>query len=254
MNPPTPPPPTAEDRGILRDRLKALFKDKKVSGRSVEERVGVGRGTLSKVYSGKMALTHRLLHELSQVLDVPPEALVERTAFAHLLETAPPTPETTEVAQLKEELDHLRVEKQATDAALSKAHDDLKAARREFADADEARSAAEQRAAASESELAAARAVRKEMDDQLRALEEKVQTALVQASAEAQEHAAAVAKVNALTQSADQWRTHALEREQRVKQLEAYIQQLRAQTSNKGDAAVGGALLGMALGAMIASR
>lgn len=256
-NPPNPPVPSSADRATLRDRLQTMLKDRKLSGRAVEKSIGIGTGTLSKVYSGKMALTHRLLHDLSHLLGVSAESIVEATAFAHLLQTAPPTPSSAEIASLKEELDRARVEKQASDAALDQARRELASMHKELSDTNRVRRAAEDRVTVLESKQAALRDLTARMEEAATVAEQSLQALSGQMSAHEQEHSSALARVDALNKNADDWRRYALDRQQRVVQLEAYVRQLRSQIANDASAAAGAALgtalLGVALGAAIAS-
>ncbi len=59
--PPAPPEVTKADREILRTRLRGLLKERGTSARAAERAIGIATGTLSKIYGGKMTLSHRLL-------------------------------------------------------------------------------------------------------------------------------------------------------------------------------------------------
>ncbi len=253
--PPVPRKITAHDRKVLRDRLTGLFKERKLSGRRVERLIGAATGTLSKVLSGKMALTHRLLLELATLLKVTAESIVQDTAFDSLLTMAVVTPETEQVTRLKAELDAVRVEKQAVDAALTQAHEDLTSVRKQLAEAVTANGKVKERNSALAAELAAARSELDRVREEANQAQQKQRSALVVATNEREQRAAALAKIAALVQQAEQWRTYASDREQRVNQLEAYIQQLQAQANAGNGPAVGAALgtglLGLVLGVVL---
>ena len=261
--PPAPPPVTKADRETLRARLRNLFKERKVSARAVERDIGIATGTLSKIYAGKMALSHRLLHELSGLLKVEPEALVEGTAFEHLLSTAVTTPESEELARLRAEVDGLRVDKRVAEEALAEAHRDLDTARREQAGMAGRIAALEDVASGREDELARANAELERLRVSANGAEHARQVALAQIDQERQLRVAALARVAEFEKNADGWRKHALERGQRATQLEAFVRQqhaqiqaLQAKAADASGTVAGtalGGLLGFALGALATS-
>jgi hypothetical protein len=130
---------------------------------------------------------------------------------------------------------------------------DLTFVRRELADANTSRQAAEEGAAVMEAERAALRELVDRMGKVAREAEQAMQAALLKLSSDQQEHAAALASAHALAENANQWRRYGLDRQQRVLQLEAYVHQLRGNANAAAGAAFGTALLGVALGAAIAT-
>ncbi len=106
--PPVPPRASERDRGTFKRRVRKALDRQGLSQRRLEDRAGRPRAHLSKVFSGRVKLSHSFLAEVCQVLKVEPHELVEGTAFEVLLETAPPTVESEAAAQHHAEADELR--------------------------------------------------------------------------------------------------------------------------------------------------
>jgi chromosome segregation ATPase len=251
---------TKADREILRTRLRDQLKERGTSARAAERAIGIATGTLSKIYGGKMTLSHRLLHELSALLKIEPEVLIHGTAFEHLLHTAVTTPESEELARLRAETEGLRAETRAAEEALAAARRDLDTLRHEQAEMAGKIAALEREASGKDAELARMHTELERLRAAASTAEHARRAALAQADQERQQRAAALAKVAEFEKNATAWRTYGLERGQRVTQLEAYIQQQHAQMqtlqSKAADSsgtvagtALGG-LLGFALGAL----
>lgn len=117
--PPEPPPITDQDRGIFKERLQRILKDKDFSGRRLEDTINMATGTLSKIYRGRVALSLKMLRDIATALDVPPLQLVEGTALAHLLLGAPDSPEFAAFEEARKQIDLLRTEAAGKEATIN---------------------------------------------------------------------------------------------------------------------------------------
>jgi transcriptional regulator with XRE-family HTH domain len=117
--PPAKRPITASDREIFRERVKEAFAATGMSQRRAEEAIGMARGTISKLFTGKIGLTLKVLREIAAQAKVGPETLVEGTAFAQLLLEAPETPASKELADALAQVDTLRAELAARSATMT---------------------------------------------------------------------------------------------------------------------------------------
>lgn len=249
--PPSHPEITDADRNELRTRLQALFVERSLSGRQVEDRLNLGGGTLSKVYAGKMQLTHKLLAGLSGLLGASPEDIVRETGFVRLLETPVPTQEGDELARAKAEIDRLRVDGEAREASLKGLREELTTARN---DAEEQRrvaaklelecAATKTKVEAKERELAQAAEERRAAQKEVRSLREQL--------------AAEMARSAAHSETAEKWRKYALEQKQLAEQLTEYSTNLQGQVEReskaKAQAAIGTGLLAFTIGALMNSK
>lgn len=104
---------------MFKDRLQRILKDKDLSGRQLEKKVGIASGTLSKIYNGRIALSLKTLREIGTALDTPPQQLVEGTALAHLLLGAPELPKFAELEEARGEIDRLRADGAEKDASIN---------------------------------------------------------------------------------------------------------------------------------------
>jgi transcriptional regulator with XRE-family HTH domain len=242
---PEPPPststPSRKDLDILKGRVRKRLQELEMSQRALEKTIGLAGGQVTKVFKGERPFKHQSLLDFATTLQVPPEALVEGTAFEALLHTAPETPALAETLRLREELDWHRVALVAREAEarqlqeelarIGPAHDRLRGERQQL-DAD--LRAARQYAQNLEQALAAERAAR--------ALAEQAQREL---RANLRSVEATLQKVSA---QANEWRECALQQQAHATQLQEAYEQIRTRkASGSGDAIFGG-LLGLALG------
>jgi transcriptional regulator with XRE-family HTH domain len=112
---------TQKDLATFAEQAKRFLMNAGFSQRKAEDRIGAARGTLSKCFSGRLKVTLKLLRELAQVAGVGPEAFVQGTGLVRLLFGAPETPESSELAKAKADVDALRTELAAARAALQSA-------------------------------------------------------------------------------------------------------------------------------------
>ena len=246
-NPPATPTISAEHRTALRTRIDQLRDSRGMSLRELERRMGRSSGTLSKVFTGRLRLTHQMLDELCQVLQVEPPLLVEGTGYAHLLVTAPSTPALVELEGAHAEIDRLRLDLAASQARAG----DLEAARdamRKARDQEHtAREKAERIVVERDADLAKAKKLVRSLTDANTQLKRSAASANETAMVLTEENAALVAKENEARNLMDAWRRYSLDRDARVAQLEAYIH-----SQNNGAAMH--AVLGFGLGLVAGKR
>lgn len=262
--PPVPPKPSAKDRAIFAKRVKSRIKESGLSGRKVEDRINMARGTLSKLYGGRIALSAETLREIACALDVGPEVLVAGTAFAHLLLLAPSDPVSEELAEARKVIDDLRVElvgsrTQAGSlsaelsqvrAELSQVRAELNAARQDSEERSAQLEQAEMKAQASIALLDEERAARchlQNLHDDVHAARDRL---LRDLEAERQ-------RLKSTSDALGKWRSYAEERARRVEMLEGQLKQTAAELqAQKGFTWVTGVLsgiTGLGLGAAAAS-
>jgi transcriptional regulator with XRE-family HTH domain len=249
--PPTPRQPTARDRKVFESRVKARLKEKGTSGRKVEDKIGMARGTLSKLYSGRLGLSSRTLREIAVALDFGPDVMVRGTVFEDLLRSAPASPELDEVVQARRVVDELRGELAAKQARVEALQRDLLAARKESIaekagrqrDVQELQDRVQRlgiRAHAAEAALEQERNLRPELEASLHEAEEA-------RDRYAQDLDANKQQMVSLSDALTQWRAHAHERSKRVMMLEAQLNQAARQLSQaKGETAAAAILTGLA--------
>ena len=220
------------------------------SSRWLEEQAELATGTLSKLRtgSGRVKLTRAKLLKIAAVLGVSPEMLVADTCFVELLLQAPSSPDSERTASLAAEVDELRADLAGRAAMLA---------------------TLQEQAAASQTELAVVQADVRRVHEENLALREraargddavnKLRSALGEAlrsGAEARAEVTAVAsRLSAVAAQCERWRSHALEREQRVAQLEGILAQVEQQfhelqqrPRDQTGGFIVGALLGLGLG------
>jgi len=245
--PPERPAPTRDDRSALERRVKDLARQRETSLAAVERRMGRARGTLSKVFGGRIRLSHSILVEVCTVLEVEPVELVDGTAFRGLLDEAVPTADSAALVAARMEVDRLSRDLAARDAQVDEWRREVDRLRREL-----------------ESKVAAATAAQAEAEkrgrenSELRDRVTSAQAALLEAD---RARSDAVTKANgemlkmrleggrlrgelgAAIAQLQKWTQFGNERAAKVQQLEAYIQN----KSSVGPAVLGG-LLGFMLG------
>ncbi len=93
--------PPEPDRKLFRERLRAHLEAADLSQAALEKRIGAPKGSLTRVFGGRKALTWELLRDACEALDADPVALVAGTAFEEILPEEPPsTPEVEAPAPL----------------------------------------------------------------------------------------------------------------------------------------------------------
>ncbi len=223
--------------------MRRALAAKKLSGRALEKTIGMATGTLSKLYSGRLSLTLRLLKEIASTLAVGPEALVEGTAFASLLTGAPESLESAELLEARGEIDRLRADRAAADAALKTLRDENDGLRRDLAAARDAEAAAKANVERAQAELSRAKAgastamtlhgqadrAKEDANHEVAVL----RTALI----------AETSKGAEMARVADGWRKYASERQQRVQYLEVELARARAAAANASSEEAGKLLL-----------
>lgn len=227
--PPEAPKITKRDRDRFRANLQRALVAKKLSGRALERRIGMATGTLSKLYSGRLALTLGILREVASELAVGPEVLVEGTALVALLTGAPESAESTELLEARGELDQLRGDRAASEATIRGLRKENEALRRDLAVARDAEATARAGAEKAYAELTRATSGASTAMARHGQAEREKERALQKAAELRTALAAQTAKCNEVAHVADGWRRHAIQREQRVHYLE--VQLARAHTA-----------------------
>ncbi len=234
---------TDADRGLLKERLVAHFKDGKTSGRKVEKRIGLPVGTISKICTGRVRLTLKVVKEIADVLAIGPDVLVEGTNFARVLLEAPETDATRELGVARAELDRLRAELAGEAALSARLRADLDAERcgRELAEG--ASHTAQLKLAASAQELAHAKAALGDGQKQITQSQRAV-------SGAQQEQGRLQAELDRLTAvssnwaaQAHKWRESCARAMARVDYLESELATMQATLRKQGKNATGRTLL-----------
>lgn len=241
--PPTPPKPTAKDRAALKARIKARLAAKGMSGRRLEEHIGMPTGTLSKFYSGRLAFTTKALREIASALNVGPEVLVEGTTFVHLLLAAAPSPASEGMAEATKIIDDLRAELAEKTARVDALEAELVSVRRAKEAADASAAAHKREVEALTAQLQAATAKERATAEDLALTRRE----LKDVSGERDQlvaNLAAMREREATTAAArDQWRKYALERAQRVAAVEAELNKMALELQQQKGWTIGAALL-----------
>lgn len=249
------------DRHTLRDRVRARCRELGWSDRRLEEEAQLASGTLSKVFRGgsRTKLDWPKLSSIAAALEVSPASLVEGTNFAQLLRSPPETPESKELAVLRASLDEARAQWSGRTAEVEQAREEIATLRAEVARQQRERVELER-----ERDTAKA-AVRFEADKRERAEEMlrseqraraagavALSTSIAIVEDKKLEIANLKAALSATEQQREEWREFGLGKEQRVGQLEAAYEHLRAeaQRSAQQNANSGAITLLAALGAL----
>lgn len=247
-----PTQPDASDLDTFRARtLAAMHQAGYRSQRKLEDRLGWARGSLSKLFHGKTRLSHKMLVELAQALKQNPGTLVDATGYASLIETAPPTPESSAVAALRSELDEARMKIAARDAELAATQAQLAARADEVSKGRMELAQSISRAEGAESQLRDARTEATQLRRASGAAGARISQLEADISGSELKIAALDAELTESRRQAGLWRGHALERVERVRQLE---QALKTKGKDLPAALLFGGLLGMTLGASGAAR
>lgn len=242
-SPPEPPKITKRDRDRFKAHVQRELAAKKKSGRAVEKKIGMATGTLSKLYSGRLALTLRVLREIAAELEVGPEALVKGTALATLLTGAPESSESAELLEARGEIDRLRGERAAGEATVKGLRDENEVLRRELAVARDAEATARANAEKAHAELTRVRTGANTAITLHGQAERAKEGALHEASELRTALAAQTSKCDEIANVADGWRRHAMERQQRVQYLEAELARARTAAATASSEEAGKLLL-----------
>lgn len=267
QGPPRPPPITPEDRVTLKRRISTHLTELEKSARWLEVEANLATGTLSKLYSpkGRSVLDLRKLKAIADALQVQPVDLVEDTAFAAILLHAPETQEAQEVVALRAQIDDLRTERAALGAEVVHLRSEVETLTKDLVLVTQERDQAREEKAQAEVRLENVRVESRNHKAQLAIVRiqrdeaSKVALRIHGLEAKAATHTAQIVELGNLAQS---WRTYALDRNQRVLQLEGelaswktYAQQLLARQGTKDEfataflAGLAGLGIGVAVGA-----
>ena len=248
QNPPQAPArPTKRDLDVFMRRTKAALRAAGLSQRQTETTIGMPRGTLSKLFSGRLALALKTLREIAQQAKVEAHVLVDGTALAKLLLGAPESEEGEVSVAVQTAYDELRAELAARDGLISELRRQLdglatrvRELEREVADAAEVRG-----------ELARAREAIATAE---RLAADSAKRAIVVARRDEQ-LAAAVSRATETTTQLAGWRAYALERNQRVNFLESELakgyQAARQRSGDEAGRLLLTVLAGVGVGALI---
>lgn len=222
--PPEPPKqakPTKRDRATFRARLQSELASAGISGRALEKKIGMATGTLSKIFSGRLALTLRVLREIASALGIGPDVLVAETAYTFLLAGAPESEESAELLEARQEVDKLRAERAANEAMMKNLRDENEQLRRDLAAARDLAADAKANAEAAHAEAKAALATRLSDGREREVLAQELSRVRIDLAAER-------GRVAETARSEDGWRKYAMERHQRAHYLEAELARARA--------------------------
>jgi transcriptional regulator with XRE-family HTH domain len=252
--PPSPVPPTGEDRRIFRDRMVAALKSVVLSQRQAEFNIGMARGTISKIYSGRVALSLKTLRELAEQARVEPQDLVSGTGLAQVLLSSPKTPESDQLANAKAEVDRLRTEVAARDASIGQLTDQLKASRAELDAVRRVQAEEKEANVALRAEIDRRSA---EQDESKRLAEESAHRAMTLVNQQRDQTLAEIsARLGQTEKQSTAWRTYAIDRNARVGFLETELQKgflaAHQRSSDEAGRLLLTALAGLGIGAVIA--
>ncbi len=225
--PPGPPKITRRDRATFKVRLQRALAVANLSGRALEKKIGMATGTLSKLYSGRLSLTLRVLREITSAMALGPEVLVEGTGLAFLLAGAPESCESAELLAARAEVDRLRAEAAASETTLKELRHENEALRRELTAARDAEASAKdsaERAQAEVSRMKTGAGAAMTLHSQS---ERARDDALHEAAGLRIALAAEISKSGEMAHVADGWRKQALERQQRAQYLEMELARAR---------------------------
>lgn len=250
---------TSVDRDlvIFRERIKSTLRERGLTGRGLEEKLKLATGVLSKIYSGRIKLSSRLLGQIAGGLGVDPLQLVADTDLESLLTTAVDEPHHGIALEVAERLGELERLLAARDAQLAQAALDNAELRQELAAAQAQADAATRKAAQLTNQVEGAKQEVQQVQKDL-VLERTRLTQEAQILRRTKEllTAARAEKEEAVCQ-VKQWQGYALERDARAKQVEAYAAKLNSALagakSDRVASVVGASALSFLIGAAVAS-
>jgi hypothetical protein len=146
---PTPWQPAPDDLLAFQTHLKELLDRRDISQNRIESLAGFSRGTLSKIFVGKLHISRRHTIALAAALEMSEGDLLSKTALEPLLGVAMETPESEALAaahkrinQLEQEAALARMDLVTAQKGAAACERDLAAAREEVVALREALSAA----------------------------------------------------------------------------------------------------------------
>jgi len=109
---------TPSDLAIFKDRLQAKLKELGMSQRELEDKIGCGRGLVSKLFKGRLKLTGKHLVEIYQASGIEGHDLVHGTRLEPLLSSVRVSATSQRVQDLAADNDRLRQEHAASEAVV----------------------------------------------------------------------------------------------------------------------------------------
>ena len=179
-DPPSSWEPSEEDLQSFQAHLRVLLDERGWSQNQLESEAGFARGTLSKIFGGKLRVHRRHLVELARALGLTDLALAGGTALEPLLSQPVPTPDSealisahSRINALEQELSGLRAELEGERRATKELLEHTRALAEERGDAERSHRAKEQLGA----ELAALRDAHDALASEREALREQLAAA-----------------------------------------------------------------------------